>query len=93
MGQHGERALEPQPLHELVERLSEQRSEYTVKMKRRKAGHPRDDLELERLPQVPKDVVDGPIDSLHVVERGVLGSVRIDSQDLSSRVATALVTI
>ncbi len=64
-----EGALQPQAFHEFVERFANQRSEDAMKVKRRKTRGPGHHLQLERLIEVLKDEVDGPVDPVHVVER------------------------
>ena len=88
--QHFQCALEPQPLDELTERLTEDRTEHAVEVKRREAGGTCDLFELERLVEILEDVVDRAVDARNVVERGVPEDLGIGSQDLSSSARSGL---
>ena len=85
-----QRAFQPQPFHELVERLSDQRSEDPMEVKRRETRDTRDVFKAQRLVEVVNDVVDCAIDSLDVVDRRLCRSSVVDSQDLSSSEARAV---
>jgi hypothetical protein len=67
MRHHLDRALQPHALDERGERLADQRLEHAVKMERREVRDAGDLLEVERLGQVLRDVVDRSVDARDVV--------------------------
>jgi len=65
-----ERALEPHARHEVVERLAHHGAKDAMEVVGRKARDLGHLLELERLAEVPRHVVDGAVHPLDVVDGG-----------------------
>lgn len=61
------RSLQSQAFYEFIKRLADERTEDAMKMERRETSRPRDDLELKRLVEIPKDEVDGSVNAVDVV--------------------------
>ena len=70
MGHQVQCPLEPQPLHELIQRLAEETLEDAVKVEWGKAGRLGDLLEPQRLGEIEDDVVDRAVDALDVSRWG-----------------------
>ena len=70
MRHRDEGPFEPQPFHELGERLPHQDVEHPVEMERRQPRGARDVREPQRLPEMTNHVVDGEVDPLRVRRRG-----------------------
>ena len=69
MRHHEQRAVQPQTLHEVKDRLAHQRLEHAMKMERRQQrgfGHI---FKFEPLPEMAHDVIDGEVDPLDVSQR------------------------
>ena len=84
MGHHDERPFEPQPFHELGERLSDQDLEHTVEVERRQPRGTRNVREPQRLPEMTHHVIDGEVDPFGVCHRGCGAGFHTCSQDLAS---------
>ena len=84
VGHEVQRPLEPQPLHELIQRLAEEALEHAVEVEWGKAGRLGDLLEPQGPGEVADDVVDRAVDALDVVDGDRALIFLISSQDMAS---------
>jgi hypothetical protein len=84
VGHQVQRPFEPQPLHELIQRLAEETFEHAVEVEWGKAGCLGDGLETQGLGEVADDVVNRAVDALDVVDRDGTPDFLISSQDMAS---------